>query len=106
MKLKKPEYDHLGNRVYRGGDILEFIPEPVLPFVRIGAEDIGKVWEDIIEDCTLYVKDGNSCTLMYNVGQWVFSGQMLLTYCLNPEHDHRISPVNKGKHLDYVLKNF
>ena len=98
--------DARGNDIVQGVAIKEFIPEPVLPHLEASCKGYGLDWESIIEECILYIKPDRDCTIMYQVGEWVFSGKMLLTFSLNPEFNHIVSYPNKGLFLEYTLANY
>lgn len=107
MFEKKPkQIDSLGRQIITGTQILDYIPEPVLFHLKNSCEGYGLDWELIQSDCTLFLDQQKHCSIMYKVGPWAYSGKLLLTYALNPKHDHRISYPDKGRFLEYTLSHY
>jgi len=107
MFSEKPiKKDSQGRQIIKANDILEYVPEVVLPHLEASCRGYDLEWQQIIEECTLYIDERKHCSLMYQVREWVFSGKLLLTYSLLPKHGHRVSYPNKGLFLEHTLANY
>ena len=98
--------DPHGRQIIRHELIDKYIPEEVLSYLIASCEGYGLDWETIKPVCTLYLNGQNHCSMMYNVGQWIFSGKLLLTYSLKPVYKYRVSYPEKGRFLEHTLKNY
>ena len=106
MFKKDPrEFDLHGRQIIKGVSIAEYVPKKVIPHLRKASQDQGLVWEKIIQDCTLYLDKKQHCSIMYKVGDWIFSGKLILTYNLCEKCGHRISHPNKGINLKHTIGN-
>ena len=106
FEKKSKQFDALGREIITGTQILDYIPGPVLFHLKNSCEGYGLDWERIQSDCTLFLDQKQHCSIMYQVGQWPFSGKLLLTFALNPKYDYRISYPDKGRFLAYTLSHY
>lgn len=99
------KFDFRGSKMIEGMDILEVVPEEVIPQMEIGASDYGMDLMAIVQDCTLYIDQRNDCSHMYKVGEWVFSGALLLTFNLYPKCGHGVGFPKKRFYLHLYKAN-
>lgn len=105
FKIEKKITDHLGRTVVKGQKIKEHLPEAVLPGLLSAAGDQDLKWEQAMEESTMFIDSNGHCSIVHQVGEWSFSGTLLLTFNLDPKCGHRISYPKKWLHLEHYLKN-
>ena len=107
FKTPKKQYDPQGREIIKGMAIEEYVPKAVVPHLVRAAQDQNLIWEKVIQDCTLFIDQTKHCSIMYKVGQWPFSGKLILTYNLCEKCNHRVSYPKKWQHLEmYVGKKY
>lgn len=55
-------------KVVKGLEILQAVPEIIVPQIIAGSMDQGLRWDDIKDDCTLTIDDNGGGSLKYGVG--------------------------------------
>lgn len=101
----KLKFDPTGRKIIVGKEIVSVVPESLYPQIDMACKDQGMVWEEIIDDCTLYVDQHDHCTLMYRVGKWAYSGTLLVTFSIDASKKHQVSFPKKWMHLELYLAN-
>ncbi|MEM7485023.1 MAG: hypothetical protein AAF348_07425 [Bacteroidota bacterium] len=103
MFRERKQYDIQGREIIKGNAILELLPKEIMPYLHKSCNDKGLVWENIVQDCTMYIDSSEHCSIMYKVGKWSFSGKLLITFNLCPKCNYRVSYPNKWMNLEHTI---
>ncbi|MEX0312655.1 MAG: hypothetical protein AB3N18_00645 [Allomuricauda sp.] len=99
FKKPKIETDVQGRKIYRKEQMLELIPAAVLFHIKESCRMSGMKWDVVWEDCVLFMDSTTHCSLMYKIGEWPFSGKLLLTFNLSPLYEHSVSYPDKRENM-------